>query len=272
MDSNLKSSVHIESIEDLFREIERLTVKVRHFRTGKMDYYGHVVGIKECPEGKVPFVHQDHFYDEKGRVIKMEKYENDFSKPTKRIYFYAGDDPHVAESVWFDRYDRIDNIHRYLYDKAAGLMVGRAEYTKEGRIFYTITSKYDRSDPPLLVQEIWNDLKGTVLKDMLYQYDGQGRMTEERLFGSGGIFKGINRFAYDDRGLLVERKWQNSRGITSSTYLYEYDDAEEVTRVTIQDGEGKIRSRQEFFRDEVGNVLEERWYDRDGKLIRHLKY
>jgi len=272
MDSFIRIKEKYHSIDDLLADVIQLTKTVRHFKTGKLDNYGNVVGIKEIPPGQIPFVHQDHFYDDLDRVIKLEKYENDFSKPVKRVYFYNPGELKVVESIWFDRYENIDNIHRYLYDSVSGLMIQRAEYTKEGQIFYTISSKYDEGEPPHLISETWNDTAGKMIKRLEYKYDESGEMIEERRFDSSNVLQGYNQFSYDERGNLIERSWINYNGVNASTFLYAYDENDDVMAVSIYDEEGNMESWQEFLRDEIGNLLEERWYDKDRKLLRHVKY
>lgn len=266
----MKPDQKYNSLEEFLGEIDRMIVKVRQFRSGKIDNYGNVVGVKECQPGLVPFVHQDHYYDEMDRVVKLEKYDNDFSKPTKRIYFYNPKELKVVESVWYDRYDRLDNIHRYLYDGTSGLMIHRAQYTKEGKIFYAISSKYDESTPPNCTEEIWTDGASRVVKKRKYRFDKKAQLIEERHFIGSDKLEGFNQFIYDEGGNLIERRWYNSKGVLMSTFVYTYDEYGEVRTTCIYDGEGNLESWQDIIHDAAGNVLEERWYDKDNNIIKHI--
>ena len=272
MDKIIKLNEKFKSLEEFFAELETLVVKIRHFQSGRIDHYGNVVGVKEYPSGQYPFVHQDHFYDELDRVIKLEKYDNDFSRPIKRIYFYNPKELKVIESVWFDRYDRIDNIHRYLYDGVSGLMIQRAEYTKEGEIFYTITSKYDQAEPPHLIEEMWNDVRGKMIKRQEYSYNENDEMSEERFFNSKNELTGFNQFFYDENGNLLERRWHNSNGVVMSSFVYTYYDTNDVFSLCIYNAVGNLETWQEFYRDAYGNTVEERWYDKEHRLIRQIKH
>jgi len=272
MEKFIQVNVTFDSIADFYAEMEKLVVKVRHFKTGKIDNYGNVVGIKEFQPGEFPFVHQDHFCDSLDRVIRLEKYENDFSKPTKRFYFYNPGELKVIESVWFDRYDRIENIHRYLYDNTRGLMIQRAEYTKEGEIYYAITSRYDDAEPAHLLEETWTDVAKKLIKRQEYRYDEEGEMSEERMFDNANRLIGFNGFSYDDKGNLVERKWHNGQGVPMSSFVYAYDDHDEVKTLSIFDSQRNLESWQEFIRGDRGNLVEEKWYDASDNLLRHLRY
>ena len=73
------------STEEFLDRLNSKIVKMKSFRTGKIDNYGVVSGIRECEPGKVPHVHQNHYYDAFDRVIKLEMFEKDFTRPRLRI-------------------------------------------------------------------------------------------------------------------------------------------------------------------------------------------
>jgi hypothetical protein len=272
MEKLIQVNVKLNSVSEFYAEMEKLIVKVRHFKAGKLDNYGTIVGIRECEEGRVPFVHQDHYYDSLDRVIRLEKFENDFSKPTRRFYFYNPGELKVIESVWFDRYDRIENIHRYLYNNTRGLLIQRAEYTKEGEIFYAITSRYDDAEPAHLLEELWTDVAKKQIKRHEYSYDEKQNMSEERMFDNANSLIGSNHFVHDDKGRLLQRKWHNSEGIAMSSFVYDYDENDDAKALSIYDSQGNLESWQEFSRDALGNVKEEKWYDGANNLLRQLRY
>jgi hypothetical protein len=256
--------------ETFMLEIDLLIVDKKHFKNGKINNYAKVEGIKEYQEGCVPFEHQTHYYDKLGRVVKLEKFERDFSKPTVRIYYYEGDSEWVSESVWFDRYNKLDNIHRYKVDPLTGLMIERYEYNSQGEIYYFIRSTYDEGQN--LVEESWHDKDGTLLKKHKYTNDENGEIIKEEQFNADGSLSGFFTLTYDSMGNLAEKSWHNSSGRKMSTFLYENADFLKTTKITLLDGEGNLMGTQEFLYDACDNVTEEKAFDRNGKPMKHLKF
>jgi len=259
-----------EKLAGILREIDGRVVNCRHFKSGRIDEYGNVAGIKEYPDGRVPFEHQDHYYDDLGRVIRLEKYDREFSKPTLRLYFYEEGSIKVSESIWLDRYGRIDNIHRYRYNPETGLLVWRAEYSSEGDIFYAIHSTYD--DIQKLVQEKWVDRKENQIKRLRYAYDQNGEMSLEEEYNQEDHMVGFFRFTYDERGNLKEKIWHNPAGKVMSSYIYECLDDFQPVKVKLVDDDGTILSWEEFIYDEIGNVTTEKLFDGSGELVKVLRY
>lgn len=260
-------------IEEFVKSIDEFIVGHKHFKTGKLDNYGHAVGIQECPEGRVPHVHQTHYYDKHDRVLKIELYEKEFSKPKTRIYFYEGDNDKISEAVWLDRYGKIDNVHRYAYNPETGLMMERAEYDREGRLFYSIKTTFDTNfDPPRDTEEAWYDRANNLIKRYQYKYDDKGKIIVEEHYNSNNLFEGANHFTYDERGILKEKKWQNSKGSFMSAFKYTVDDNENTTRAELYNAKNELEMVQEFKYDDVGNVVEEKWLDREGSVYKLLKY
>lgn len=260
----------MDKLAEHVADIEKRIVKVRHFKTGRIDKYGHVVGIKEYPEGKVPFEHQDHCYDDEDRVIELLKYDRDFSRPTKRLYFYEKGSYKVSESIWIDRYGKIENIHRYVYDSETGLMTERAEYDREGQIFYSIRSVYD--DSGNMVEESWHGRKGEPIKRHTYEYDESGEIVIEVQYDRENNMIGFYNFSYDERGNLLEKQWHNSAGTLMSTFRYVCDEEDRVIRISLFGPEDGLENSQEFVYDDVGNIIEEKWYDENENLVKHLRY
>lgn len=254
------------------QEFDDKIVKVRHFKTGKLDNFGLVVGMNEYI-GEFPHVRQDHSYDAHDRVLKLEKFEKDFSKPTTRLYFYEGDGNKIMESVWLDRYGKIDNIHRYAYDQETGLMMQRAEYDREGRIFYLIKTKYDMSfTPPREMEEAWYDKKDALIKRQEYIYNEKGEIITENHYDSNNMFDGAFHFTYDERGILHEKKWMNKNRQFMSIFRYTVDANENTTKAELLDADGNLESYQTFVYDAIGNLTEEKWFHADGEMFKHLKF
>jgi hypothetical protein len=261
------------NIDEFNEMVSSKIVKTRYFKTGKVDEYGHVVGIKEFEHGHVPHVHQEHHYDNLDRVIKFEKYEQEFSKPLTRFYFYEDADIKLSEAVWLDRYGKIDNVHRYQYDENSGLMTLRAEYNREGEIYYQIESEYDKStDPPRLIGDIWKDMAGNQIKRLAYEYDESSEIVVERNYDSSNQLTGFFQFEYDEKINLLKKEWYGADEILRSFFTYEYYDNDYVKNATLFNRSGKKESSQLYFYDELCNVVEEKWLNENGEVFKHIKY
>jgi hypothetical protein len=263
----------VKKIAAFISEVDTKIKSVKHFKTGKLDDYGHIIGIHEYPEGSVPHIHQDHFYDELGRVIKFQKYEQEFSKPTTRVYFYDHDGDKLMEAVWVDRYGKIENIHRYQYDGETGLMKERAEYDREGKLFYSIKTSFDlTTDPPRQIEEAWLDTTRKLIKRLVYKYDESGEICTEERYNAQNLFDGAFHFEYDERGILKQKSWQSKSGKIMSTFRYEVDSEERVTKTEMFDENMAVETIQEIQYDAIGNMKTEIWKDAEGKVIRQVKY
>lgn len=261
-------TIQVASPEKLIQEAKAQIVRARYFKTGKVDKYGKIVGFREYPEGRVPFEHQVHHYDEMGRVVFFEKYVKEYSKPSLRVFHY--EDWRVIEGIWIDRYGNIDNYHRYHYDDATGLMIWRAEYTYEGKLYYSIRSKYDKDAQH--IEDAWYDAEDKLVKRLEYENDASGEPLVQREFDAQGQLVGSLKFKYDKNGNVLERAWHNAKDQRMSRFVYSYDAREQLIKVELRGEKDKIEARQEFAYDNVGNVIAEKWFDQNNKLYKDLRF
>jgi hypothetical protein len=262
------------TLDEFIDRIKDKIVGVKHYRTGRIDDYGHVEGIYEYPAGSVPHMHQSHHLDASGRPIMLEIFEKDFTKPLVRFYFYEGESNKVNEAVWLDRYGKIDNIHRYVYEPQHGLLVDRAEYNKEGQIFYQIHSDYDTGfDPIRKTQETWRDKKGAQIQRFAFKYDEQGDVNIEERYDDGDRLLGYFQITYtESRERPAKKEWFGPDSKLRSFFQYEYDATDSVTRSVLFNASGVKEATQVFVYDEIGNLKEEHWLDAEDKQFKHLKY
>lgn len=263
-----RETIKVPTPEELSAQVKPLIKSVRHFKSGKINRYGKVLGVVEYSKGKVPFEHQDHHYDDQGRVIMLEKFTREFSKPTVRYYMYR--EERMSESVWIDRYGKIENFHHYRYDDLSSLLVWRGEFDHEGKLFYSINSAYDSKNA--LIQEAWNDANNKFLKRFTYTYDKQGELETEGHYGQNDQLIGVNTFKYDAKGNLLERRWADAQGKVLSRFVYTIDNKNQVSSLQLFGKDGKMKIKQEFAYDETGNVVRERWFDERGSMVKDLRF
>ncbi|MGE5706871.1 MAG: hypothetical protein ACM3YO_00935 [Bacteroidota bacterium] len=275
---NLTVGTMVGNLEGQIRELEASAVAVRYFHLGKINNYAKVEGIREYPKGQVPHQHQEYHFDAKGRVVKLEIFDREFSKPTKRYYFYEGDGDNVAESVWFDRYGDLDTVHRYTIDPFSKLMVERSEYTiseqdPEPKLFYTIKSLYDTAtNPPQMTEEAWHAANGTPIKRRRYRYDKEGRLAFEEHYNEKNRFEGFYLLTHDSKGNIRKKEWFNSNRKMMRCFEYTYDNQDRVSKIVLKDENSAVRVIQQFIFDAVGAIVEEKLFDSENKLVKHLHY
>lgn len=262
-------TIVVPTPEQLSAEIKPQIKSVRHFKSGRINKYGKVVGVVEYPKGRVPYDHQDHHYDAQGRVIYFEKFTREFTKPTLRYYRYQ--DGHLFDSIWVDRYGNIENFHHYRYDDLSQLLVWRGEFDHTGKLFYSIKSAYDSKNN--LVEDAWYDASNKFMKRYAFTYHKKnGEIETESHYDQNDVLIGFNHMTYDAKGNLLERRWNSPQGQARSRFVYTIDKKNQVTALQLFGPGNQLKTKQEFSHDDVGNVVRERWFDDRGKLIKDLRF
>ncbi|MFH1808810.1 MAG: hypothetical protein ABIJ09_08690 [Pseudomonadota bacterium] len=174
---------------------------------------------------------------------------------------------HVVASVWKERKGIVVTSFYYSYDER-GTMTRREERTKTGRVLYTTECRCD--DSGNLLEERY--LKGEeFLGRNEYTYDAQSRIASETHFDNEDKCSGSYHFKYDEKGRCISRAWHNLEGKLMTTFSYTLDDKGNRIRAELLKA-GQIENVQEFTYDARGNLLEERWKDADGTLLRTIPH
>jgi hypothetical protein len=242
---------------------------VKYFRIGKVNEYAEVVGMWELTPDKLPLDHIRYYYDDKGRVIKYERYERDAPKPTYRTYKYDGDTKAIVESDWYDSNGSLRGVHRYFRDER-GFMVKRQELTAEKKPLYYIISEYD--DNGKLLSETWYDENESIDKKDEFIYNSPESIkpdAEEKY--TGEYLDGTFYYKWDERGNLINKEWHDSEDILRTSYSYEYSQDDLLKTLCTHDADGILQMRQVFIHDDCGNVIEEKLYDALGKLYNRIR-
>jgi antitoxin component YwqK of YwqJK toxin-antitoxin module len=135
-------------------------------------------------------------------------------------------------------------------------------------VLYTTECRCD--DSGNLVEERY--LKGEeFLGRNEYTYDSGGRILSETHFDNQDACSGSYRFKYDEKGRCTARAWHNLAGKLMTTFSYTLDDKGNRVRAELVK-DGKIENVQEFTYDARGNLLEERWKDEKGTLLRTIPH
>ncbi len=260
------TSLVVPTAAQLLAEIEPLIVRVRHFRIGKIDRFGKVVGLVEHPPDRLPSERQDHHYDAMGRVLLLEKFLQGVSRPSRRLYRY--EDWQVRDSLWVDPDGVVENYHRYSYDIGTSSLIWRAEYDATGKLFYSIRSTYGPTGQ--LATEEWFDALDRPVRKLAYTFDPNGFLASEARFDAAGQPAGSLRFKYDDQGNLLERAWHGPDGERRSLLRYDLDDRGRVVQVESRGADDVLQTVQRFEYDETGNVVAETMSDGAGRFLRQF--
>lgn len=173
----------------------------------------------------------------------------------------------ACKSLWKDRKGKLISTFNYTYDER-GFVTKREEVGKAGRVLSLTTCTCDQGGN--LVEERYH--KGEeFLGRNLYTHDGSGRIATETHHNAADEKSGSYHFVYDSAGRLIERSWHNVNGDKMTTFKYTLDGSGRRIRAELV-RKGVIESIQEFKYDTRGNMLEERWFEADGTLIRTIPY
>ncbi len=255
-------------IEITLAELES-RIEIDHFkdyRIGRIDEKGEVIPMYPIPEDKKPHTFQRYFFDNRGRVVKLEEYFKGVKVRT-RLYLYDGDDKKVKESYWFNENGELTGIHKYKYNER-GLMIWRAEYSPYGYLIYYISSEHEGEN---LILESWYDRADRLLQRIKYYYDDRGEVIREDKINSEDQLEGYHLLSYDERGNLKEKVWFTANGERGGKFSYKFDEEGLLREIKLFDSQDNLLARHEFIYDEHGNLIEERWYDENGELIKVLR-
>ncbi|HEY9899960.1 MAG TPA: hypothetical protein V6D00_12320 [Pantanalinema sp.] len=260
----------VQEPDQLIAEAKAQIKACRSFKSGKINKYAQVEGVREYPKGQAPFDRQVHHHDDRGRVVFFEKFVREFSRPSLRVYRYRDASPEIADAIWIDRYGRIENYHVYHCDPVTGLMLWRAEYDIHGNLFYSIRSGYDARSQ--LVEESWYDPQNRLLKRHGYTYDAKGELASELHHDAQNRLRGFNAFSYDARGNLLERRWHDGQGTCRSRFVYTIDKQDRVASLKLIGPSEKLQVKQDFTYDAQNNVIKEVWTDEKGAVVKELRF
>ena len=113
------------------------------------------------------------------------------------------------------------------------------------------------------------DKQGVIQSTGMRAYDEQGNMIEERIFDALGNETEYSLYQYDEQGRVIFKE----DGFYGIAITYSYDQNGNYVKTTEQLSDGSVETAYvEIVKDDSGNVLNEKQYDRDGVMIGETVY
>jgi len=230
----------------------------------EIDSRGRVKAIEPIA-GEPPDEYHLLFSDRSGVVQIKEVKKNPEAALVGQIEYDGS--RRAVKSSWLDKKGKLVSTFVYTYDER-GLMIRREEKSKTGRTLATTECTCDESG--CLVQERFR--RGDeYLGRHVYTYDQAGRLATETHYDAQEQTSGTYRFTFDGAGRLLRRAWHNTQGQLLTEFKYTLDAGGNRVRAELCRA-GQVETVQEFKYDSRGNLLEERWLDPAGKLMRTINH
>lgn len=173
----------------------------------------------------------------------------------------------ATKSTWLDKKGKVISTFVYSYDER-GLMTRREEKSKAGRTLSVTECSCDENGH--IVEERYTRGEDFLGRNV-YTYNASGKAATETHYNAKDEASGTYHFSYDSAGRLSGRAWHNSKGQLMTEFKYTLDQNGNRVRAELYSG-GKVETIQEFKYDPRGNLLEERWLEPDGKLMRTFQH
>ena len=199
-----------------------------------------------------------HYEYKKGKL--------DLNSKEKRYYYKYNDNGVKTEEALLDSDGTISRKQTYQYDDR-GNIVEKTKTDKHSR-YESVCNKYD--DKGIKIGEIINKIDSNVTFKETFRYDSSGRLLEESKFAPDNYLEENNFYKYDNRGNIVEIS-----GLASIRYheLSENKIGKYKEKFKYNDS-GKILEREmvSMMLKSNNKFKEQRIYDGNGNIIKHLKF
>ncbi|NUN71198.1 MAG: RHS repeat protein [Bacteroidetes bacterium] len=210
-------------------------------------------------------------YDGKGNITRVTLYNPSDGKPsTVTSYLYDKNGNVIEEQVKKDE-NSLKTIHRY---NSRNDRIETVMYKADGAVDRKFSYIYDETG--LLLETFGRLDDGKIFQRESFLYDGHGNITEYR--------NNLRKFtiAYDRNGNIaaVVKYQRYFRSVDSIQYTvqerfaFDYDRYGNPVEVRMFRADSTVRSRTQYMYSESGNLLSEKEYGADGKLLftKNMKY
>lgn len=233
------------------------------------------------------------FYDSRGRVNEMRRYNPDNTLDYRFSYEYDNDllleeTSYDASGAilykWIYRYDEQGNQQsvtgygsdgrldfRTLYrNDDKGRLVREISYDRRERMTYQAEYRHDRNGKQRISH--YYTPSGVVDYRVEETFDAAGNRTEEVSFGPDGEEQFRVVFRYTSDGELLEEIAYGSEGQIEYRLVNEYDEDGHLREAREYDGDGNVFYMYSYRHDAVGNLTERISSTADGSLAFKFQY
>lgn len=210
-------------------------------------------------------------YDEKGRVVKNEIFQNEKSVQNIEIKY---DEKARTITMEGERQFSYDSVYKRIatYDEN-WKMIKREGFDKNGKLIRL--SEYDKNGNE--IKSISYDENGKVVYGYGYEYDEDGKKIKETSYKEDGSISMIYRYEYDEKGNLTKEARYDETETLRAYDVYEYDENGYVLKNTRYSANGVKTGYTEYFENttyinKYAGQRRSESYDSDGNLSYIYEY
>lgn len=186
---------------------------LQYKRDSKYDEYNKEIERKEYKKNVRETYTGIYFYDEDGKLLKIDTYNSKDKKVWSDQYSFDGDK--LIEHKSYNQDDEIAAIVKFNHN-SAGLIIeeiGVSPSTGESKTFATY--KYDNAG--MVIENETNNFR------QVFEYNTNGDVVLDIMYNKFGNRQHKFTMSYDDKGLLIERIRYSPTEKKVYTVKYEYE-------------------------------------------------
>ena len=155
------------------------------------------------------------------------------------------------------------------YDKK-GLLTETTTFDPNGRVQNRYEYKYDKNG--FRIESLRYDAQNKADKKYIYEYDKAGIKIKSTRYDMKGKTEKYYLYDYDSNINLISDEWYDASGDLEYKIETEYDDDGNKTVSFSYAGDGKLNFKYVFKYDDKKNIIEEKKYDSNDKLVGITQY
>lgn len=221
-------------------------------------------------------------YDEKGRVVKNEIFQNEKSVQNIEIKY---DEKARTITMEGERQFSYDSVYKSVaaYDEN-WKMIKRESFDKNGKLIQL--SEYDTNGN--VTKFISYDENGGIKSHTVYEYDKKGTLIKESSYDGNGTVEDYTVYENDENGYILKDTRYNANGVKTgyteyfenTTYINKYagqrrsesyDSDGSLSGITEYNRNGDVVKAEQYMSGKLYGI-EEREYDESGNLIKSSSY
>ena len=176
---------------------------------------------------------------------------------------------------WFDRSDNPEDYSvSQKYDDTGKILLEEDYYDKKGELKYKVIKGYRDLESTSLMQEVYNNAQGELIKMVNYDEAGtitgvdeyaNNRVSTHHEYVQGKATGNYTTYEYDDRGNNICTTEYNSEDKVTRTVKKEYNANNDTTLYLETGADGKQISKTEYNYNEKGQEVKTVFYDANGE-------
>ncbi len=228
-----------------------------------MDLKGKVKSIKmlvyqfsACQEGmeEEPLVDTANmFFDEEGRLLKLNAYDSDGSSSTLSF-----DKDKKEREVYYFKMPNISKSREQIKYNENGLVVEKFSYESDSLLKERYTCRYSECGEK--VEEAWYNASDSLTKKITHLYNDKGFLIEERALGAEEDVLWVNTYTYDNKGNVIETANYNSVDSLERRTTYKYDDKGNLFEKSFYNKFDSLILKETLLYDKEGSLVEDNFF------------